>query len=538
MKVIKDYKLFVESINNNVNEGLFTGFKDLFKGNEGVDGPFKKMTQGIKDKLSSIWSNIVSDKKIDKKDEWWYLANSLQSEQKPDSSIQAYMYSAKSDPKYADFEEYTKKTDVQKLKHGVSAQVQAQVQAQSQLQDLEKEETLSEKKIVDLKHPNKNVVNVDADELKELLLDAFELKVTKSVQESDTEQRSLFIWGAPGIGKTDILKQVCNKLGVDLIVWHLSQIAPEDFMGLPGIEKDEDGNKRSVFYLPKMFPTSNGPSDKGVVLFFDEINRAREVVLSAALGLCLEGKIGNYTLPSKCLVVAAGNRREDVEGVTAIEPALANRFQHVNYRPYFQNWEDWASTIGSKKIHGDILGFLQDNKQYWHLLDTDAGGGEGDPAWASPRSWTKASEAYIQKLKHGDIPQQKLVNIIGGFVGIEAATAFANWVELKKHFSREDFQKVWSDPTKARRLAELKRPDIQRAVAVGISYFIDKNTPLTDKQIENIFTYAMREDSGEMATILLGNVKRAHPEILQNKEWIKQLKVFNPWVKSKGVKKF
>lgn len=58
--------------------------------------------------------------------------------------------------------------------------------------------------------------------------------------------RPVFIWGAPGIGKSDIVEQFAMELNLECVSLLGSQLAPEDIIGVPHIAVG-----RSVFCPPR-----------------------------------------------------------------------------------------------------------------------------------------------------------------------------------------------------------------------------------------------------------------------------------------------
>jgi len=247
----------------------------------------------------------------------------------------------------------------------------------------------------------KDMPNVNAAELEQTISDSFETKA------------NLMIWGAPGIGKTEILKQVAGKHGASVIVVILSLMEPTDAVGLPEIEsigKGDNAQRRTVTRLPIWYPRDNfgvdGVTEKGGIMFLDEINRANRAVMNSLLTLVQDRRldIADYELPSKWVVMAAANREEDDPGnLEEIGSALGNRFQHINYAPETDDWVKWASgknSAGSQNVIDDIVAFIEFNKDYLHMLDTEA----ATELWASPRSWTNASREIerISKLRERD----------------------------------------------------------------------------------------------------------------------------------------
>ncbi len=373
---------------------------------------------------------------------------------------------------------------------------------------------------VDLAHVDQNISNEDADEIQEAVRDAYNYRI------SQNDHSSIFFWGAPGIGKTEIVIQVGKELGLDMIVFHLSQIEPTEFRGVPTIENikktqkgknvqyhsnDPDNieeeeystdDERTVNKLPIIFPTDNGPKGKGGILFLDELNRAPKMVLSAALPLCLDGKIGDYELPSKWIVIAAGNRAEDIGfDATTIEPALANRFQHINFVPTVKRWTEWA--VDKEYIDPDLIGFLNFYKDYFHRLKAE----DGSMAWASPRAWSKASQFVYSLSKDFKIDEKKKKKVYTRFVGTEAAVAFIGYFRLKEKFNEKDVKDVYEKGKVAKKPP--KNLNEGRAAMYSIAFY-KKGEKLKPEELKNLFDYALNLDNFESKTALLSFIKMAH----------------------------
>lgn len=367
---------------------------------------------------------------------------------------------------------------------------------------------------VDLKHADPNISNEDANEVREAVIDSYEFR------KNSGELNSIMIWGAPGIGKTDIIQQIAEDLGLDLIIFHLSQIEPVEFRGVPKVEdiggEGKPSDERTVNKLPAIFPTDNGEKGNGGILFLDELNRAPKMVLSAALPLCLDGKFADYELPNRWITVAAGNRPEDIGfDAVEIEPALANRFQHINYVPTVEAWTQWA--LNKPYVDPDLVGFLNFYKEYFHRLQKD----DKSMAWASPRAWTKASHQVYNLNKEFKIDPKKKVKIYTRFVGTEAAVAFRDYLKLKEHFNENDVKDVYQ---KGKAKMPPTRLDQGRAAMYSIAFY-KKGEKLKPEELENVMKYALSIKNFETKTALLSSLKVAHQK---NKDYC-YLKEEDPW---------
>jgi hypothetical protein len=233
----------------------------------------------------------------------------------------------------------------------------------------------------------------------------------RAVQKAFKHNRPLFLWGPPGIGKSEIVHQIGNTIDAHVIDIRLSLWDPTDIKGIPYF--DSTINKM-VWAPPSELPDEQMASQhKNVILFMDEMNSAAPAVQAAAYQLVLNRRVGTYKLPDNVLIVAAGNREAD-KGVTYRMPApLANRFIHLEMKVDFDDWFEWAT---ANRIHKDVAGFLQFSKKDLYDFDPKS----NSRSFATPRSWTFVSDL----LADDDGDENTLADLISGGVGEGLAIKF------------------------------------------------------------------------------------------------------------------
>ena len=232
----------------------------------------------------------------------------------------------------------------------------------------------------------------------------------KSLLRAFRVQRPLFLWGPPGIGKSELVEGITKDLGGLMIDLRLGQMEPTDIRGIPFYNKDIGKmDWAEPVELPDEVTAAQYPI---VVLFLDELNSAAPSVQSAAYQLILNRRIGKYKLPNNVVMVAAGNRESD-KGVTYRMPTpLANRFIHQEMKVDFPSWQEWAV---NNNIHKDVVGYLSFAKQ--DLYDFDAK--SASRAFATPRSWT-----FVSQLLDEEEDNDTVTNLIAGTVGEGLAVKF------------------------------------------------------------------------------------------------------------------
>ena len=212
-------------------------------------------------------------------------------------------------------------------------------------------------------------------------------------------QRPIMMWGAPGIGKSDIVKQIADSQKREVIDIRLPLWEPTDIKGIPYYNAKENN---MVWAAPAELPTD--PKSTAIV-FLDELNSAAPAVQAAAYQLILNRRVGQYHLPEGVSIVAAGNRDSD-KGVTYRMPApLANRFVHIELRVDYDDWLQWAT---DRHIHSDVVGYCTFAKQ--DLYDFDPKG--SSRSFATPRSWS-----FVSQLLSDDLPESTLTDLVAGCVG-------------------------------------------------------------------------------------------------------------------------
>ena len=240
---------------------------------------------------------------------------------------------------------------------------------------------------------------VTPNEARSRLLRAFKVK------------RPVFLWGPPGVGKSELIADLTKELGGLMIDLRLGQMEPTDLRGIPFYNKDLG---KMDWAEPVDLPTPEQGKEYPIIcLFLDEMNVAAPAVQAAAYQLVLNRRLGKYHLPENVVIVAAGNRESD-KGVTFRMPMpLANRFVHLEVRSDYDSWNEWAV---KNRVHKDVVGYIGFAKN--DLMDFNPR--SSSRAFATPRSWSFVSEF----LYDGDATDQELGDLVAGTIGDGLAIKF------------------------------------------------------------------------------------------------------------------
>ena len=231
-----------------------------------------------------------------------------------------------------------------------------------------------------------------------------------SIKHAIAKKRPLFLWGPPGIGKSDIVHQIAESINAHVIDIRLSLWEPTDIKGIPYF--DSNANKM-VWGAPAELPDAEmAAQHDSILLFLDEMNSAAPAVQAAAYQLILNRRVGTYRVPDNVFIVAAGNREAD-KGVTYRMPApLANRFVHLELAVNFDDWFQWAV---DNKEHKDVVGFLNFSKKDLYDFDPKS----PSRSFATPRSWS-----FVSELLEDQLDEATTTDLVAGAVGEGLAVKF------------------------------------------------------------------------------------------------------------------
>ena len=229
-------------------------------------------------------------------------------------------------------------------------------------------------------------------------------------------RRPVFIWGAPGVGKSRVVASVAEDLGMALRDVRAVLIDPVDLRGIPRISSDG----RTVWCPPDFLP---GPSDpERGILFLDELNAAPPLVQAACYQLILDRRVGEYRLPDGWAIVAAGNREGDRAVTHRMPTALANRMVHLDFDVSLDDWLDWAERSG---IRPEISAFLRFRPGLLHDFDAKS----ASRSFPTPRTWEFVSD-ILKAQPPGDVEYDLLRGTIGDGAAAELAGFLAVWRSL------------------------------------------------------------------------------------------------------------
>lgn len=316
-------------------------------------------------------------------------------------------------------------------------------------------------------------------------------RIAKVVDHIISTRWPAFIWGPPGVGKSSVVRKVADARKLQLLDIRASLLDPTDLRGIPTVSGD-----KARWCPPSFLP--HDPDSEGI-LFFDELNSAPPLVQASLYQLTLDRRVGEYVLPEKWRILAAGNRAEDSSITFRMPAALSNRFVHLDYEVDFDDWRKWAV---DSDIHPLVLGFLSTRQELLFNME------KAEKGFPTPRSWEMVSD-LLRSFGVAKDAQDILVGTVGEGASIE----FIAYCE--KALSEEAILAILADPDNAKLPANLGD---QYAL---ISYV---TSAARDTKILDAAAGIVLRLKPELGVLLLRNLLQKQPKFATNKKIIEFIK--------------
>lgn len=232
--------------------------------------------------------------------------------------------------------------------------------------------------------------------------------------------------GESGIGKTALIRRYCEEKDLHLINIDANLLKEGEIGGLPMVE-----NGRTFYAthhkLAQIEELLN-QSDRGCLLFIDELNRCDHAVQQELMNLILNREINGYVLNERVEVAAAMNPSSRMEEykhteyqVVEMDPAQENRFVWFSMDSDAKEWVMWGLHEG--EIHAQVIEFISSFDEYLHASSQD------EFINATPRSWERISDALKAMDRAHNFTKETLYHFIRGNVGTRIAQDFMGFLK-------------------------------------------------------------------------------------------------------------
>lgn len=291
-----------------------------------------------------------------------------------------------------------------------------------------------------------------------------------------------FVEGSPGVGKSDIFRQVADKLGIGLVDVRLSQFDSVDLRGALNII---DG--RTTWAIPHFLPTSGA----GIILF-DEFNSAPRDVQPPAYQIFLDRRLGDWEMPEGWVAMAAGNLLSDRAIVNKTSTAFNNRVVFLELRPHLDDWCRWAVGADLPPV---LIAFIRFRPELLFTFDPKS----TEKAFGSPRSWGRQVAKVLVQNPSPALAQK----LFSGAVGQDNASELVGFMQLWQQLP--SFEGILRDPRSAPISDD---PAVNYAVAARLA------RGATPKNFGPIVEYVLRMPQPEWSLACVKDATRRDPKLM------------------------
>lgn len=223
------------------------------------------------------------------------------------------------------------------------------------------------------------------------------------------KQRPVFLMGAPGIGKTAIMEQIAQELGVGLVSYSMTHHTRQSALGLPFIERKSYGGKEydvSEYTMSEIiasvYDTMEQTGLKEGILFLDEINCVSETLAPSMLQFLQYKIFGRHRVPNGWIVVTAGNPPEYNNSVREFDIVTWDRLKRIDVEADYDAWKEYAY---NHAVHPAITTYLEIKKQDFYKIETTVDG----KSFVTARGWSDLSDMIKLYEQHNIAVNEGLV---------------------------------------------------------------------------------------------------------------------------------
>jgi hypothetical protein len=262
------------------------------------------------------------------------------------------------------------------------------------------------------------------------------LKATLKALYGTPLKRSVCIEGAPGGGKTTIVKETADELrplyanmtsldgrdivpGFGYIEKHMPTMLVEDF----GILFPDNVTDALHYKLPDWFPVKGVAPEHGI-LCFDDRNQAGADLQKVLANIVQARTLHGVEMPDGWMVISTGNRQADRAGANRVLSHLRNRETVIEYETHLDDWTNWAI---NHDVRAEVISFIRFRTGLLHEFKPEL---DINP---TPRAWVEGVSPILDV-----VPEGAEFECIKGAVGEGPAAEFMGYLKVFRKLPNVD----------------------------------------------------------------------------------------------------
>lgn len=252
---------------------------------------------------------------------------------------------------------------------------------------------------------------------------------------SVVRQRPIFLLGAPGIGKTAIMEQIAQEMGIALVSYSMTHHTRQSALGLPFITEKTYGDQ--VFQVSEytmseiiasIYDTMEASGIREGILFLDEINCVSETLAPSMLQFLQYKVFGRHQVPEGWVIVTAGNPPEYNKSVREFDVVTLDRLKILEVEADLKVWKEYAS---QKRLHSAVLSYLELKKEHFYCMEMTPKG----RSYVTARGWEDLSE-ILYLYEDEQLPVDE--SLVGQYLRNERVVKeFAAYYDLYNKYKRD-----------------------------------------------------------------------------------------------------
>lgn len=320
-------------------------------------------------------------------------------------------------------------------------------------------------------------------------------QVAEALEQCVVAQIPALLLGPPGIGKSDLTRQLADKLYGDHSPAHyrdvrLSQLDQVDVRGLPVPDLEA---RVTRWITPEWLP-----QDGEGIFVWDEITSASPALQTVMYQAILDRRIGEYCFPDGWAQLACGNEEGDRAVVYRMSTALASRFLHLWMDTDHNSWSKWAL---ANNVPTEVIAFIRARPELLHRFDPES----PDPAFPCPRTWEMTGRL---RARANGVSADLERNLIAGLVGQAAATEFTAFLKMIRQLPNPTTILVAPDTVPVP-----DQPDVKMMICTALARHVKRDS-------FGAGLSWVSQLGAEYQALFVGDAVRVRPELQETRAYI------------------